>query len=142
MIEIFIFVTLFLIILSFSAFAFFHYIRSLSLQEPQDVVIVFRSIIAEIISIFLYVLCVRFVFVCVVHKVALANVLALQFLETSKIFFAEVLPKFTVLLRNQIVVSKIASGVLFGYLFVFLFVEILHLLNFVLELRGHLVDLG
>lgn len=61
-----------------------------------------------------------------------SNILCLQFLKTSKIFFTQVLPEFTIFTWDQIIVSEFASSVGFGNLYVLFFVEFLHLLNFVL----------
>ena len=72
----------------------------------------------------------------------LTNVLGEQLLEAAKVFFAQVVPEISVFRRNEIIINKGRASESNCALSVVLLVEVLQLLHLVLQLGGHLVDLG
>ena len=72
---------------------------------------------------------------------AFSNILSHQFVQSFEIFFAQILPEFLVVSRNKIIIHQSASCDLHGHLSVRLAIELLNLLDFVLQLTRHLIDL-
>jgi len=72
---------------------------------------------------------------------AFSNILSHQFVKSFEILFAQILPEFLVISRYKIIIYQSTAGYFNGHLPVLFAVEILNLLNFVLQLTRHLINL-
>ena len=87
------------------------------------------------------ILCVFLVLVGVVQEIAVAHADSHELVKPPEILSAEIVPKFSVLKRDQVIVQQRAPCEVVRLLGSQILVEALHLVDLVLQLEGDLVDL-
>ena len=97
---------------------------------------------AEVVVFFLFALITRVKLIAIINEVAITDLLGHELVQTAEILFTKICPKLLVICRDQIVVGNVTLCQLSGHLLDWSTVELLDLLDLLLELGNHLIDLG